>query len=189
MTSRAARRAATARFSPRKSSCRSSIWSASRPHPLCSTGPSSTTSTATTLKPATPNACWSLPGRSSRRPDTCRRAARPRRSLPASLTVTRSELYGRVAVLYPNFIVYLVALAVCGSSTSIVVFILFRALMGFVGITFMICGAAVIADIIPPQRHGFAMSLMTSGPTLVSRLSARPEFTVRNLIKSNRVPR
>jgi len=80
-----------------------------------------------------------------------------------------SELYGRVAVLYPSFVVYLVALAVCGSSTNIATFIVFRALMGFAGITFMICGGAVVADIMPPQRRGLAMSLLTSGPTLVSR--------------------
>ena len=80
-----------------------------------------------------------------------------------------SELYGRVAVLYPSFIVYLVTLVVCGSSTNIATFIIFRAVMGFAGITFLICGRAVIADIIPPQRRGLALSLMTSGPTLVCR--------------------
>ena len=85
------------------------------------------------------------------------------------LIAPASELYGRVIVLYPSFIVYLVTLAVCGSSTNIVTFLIFRALMGFVGISFMICGAAVIADIIPPQRRGLAMSFLTSGPTLVSR--------------------
>ena len=46
------------------------------------------------------------------------------------------------------------------------VFIVFRAIMGFAGITFLICGRAVIADIIPPERRGIAVSLMTSGPTL-----------------------
>lgn len=80
-----------------------------------------------------------------------------------------SEVYGRVAVLYPGFIVYLVTLAVCGSSSNIATFIVFRAVMGFAGITFLICGMAVIADIIPPQRRGLALSLLTSGPTLVSR--------------------
>ena len=86
------------------------------------------------------------------------------------LIAPASELYGRVVVLYPSFILYLVTLAVCGSSTNIITFLIFRALMGFAGISFMICGAAVIADIIPAQRRGLAMSLLTSGPTLVSRL-------------------
>lgn len=66
------------------------------------------------------------------------------------LIAPASELYGRVVVLYPSFILYIVTLAVCGSSTNIVTFLIFRALMGFAGISFMICGAAVIADIIPP---------------------------------------
>ena len=36
-----------------------------------------------------------------------------------------SELYGRVAILYPSFIVYLVALAKCGSSTNLATFTVF----------------------------------------------------------------
>jgi len=80
-----------------------------------------------------------------------------------------SELYGRLPVLYPSFIVYLLTLVVCGKSTNIATFIAFRAVMGFAGISFLICGRAVIADIISPQRRGLAVSFMTSGPTLVSK--------------------
>ena len=83
------------------------------------------------------------------------------------LIAPASELYGRVAVLYPGFVLYLVALAVCGSSTNIAVFIVFQAVMGFAGITFLICGRAVVADIIPKRSRGAAVSFMTSGPTLV----------------------
>lgn len=79
-----------------------------------------------------------------------------------------SELYGRMVVLYPSFAVYIAALAICGSSKSIAVFIVFRAVMGFAGITLLICGQAVIADIITPERRGLALSFMTSSVTFVS---------------------
>ncbi|CRG90253.1 putative transporter C1529,01 [Talaromyces islandicus] len=76
-----------------------------------------------------------------------------------------SELYGRLMALYPGFVAYLAALAICGSSNSIAVFIVFRALMGFAGIVFLICGRAIIADIIAPKRRGLAVTLVTSGAT------------------------
>lgn len=79
-----------------------------------------------------------------------------------------SELYGRVVALYPGFVVYLASLAICGSSHSIAVFIVFRALMGFAGIAFLICGRSVIADIVAPKRRGLAVTFMTSGVTFVS---------------------
>jgi MFS family permease len=78
------------------------------------------------------------------------------------------ELYGRVVALYPGFVVYIAALAICGSSHSVAVFIVFRALMGFAGIVFLICGRAVIADIVAPKRRGLAVTFMTSGVTFVS---------------------
>jgi MFS family permease len=78
------------------------------------------------------------------------------------------ELYGRVVALYPGFVVYIATLAICGSSHSIAVFIVFRALIGFAGIAFLICGRAVIADIVAPKRRGLAVTFMTSGITFVS---------------------
>lgn len=84
------------------------------------------------------------------------------------LIAPMSELYGRVVVLYPSFVIYIATLAICGSSRNIAVFIFFRALMGFAGISFLICGRAVIADIITPERRGLALSFMTSSVTFVS---------------------
>jgi MFS family permease len=79
-----------------------------------------------------------------------------------------SEIYGRVVALYPSFVVYLAALAICGSSSNIAVFVVFRAVMGFAGIAFLICGRAVIADIVAPKRRGLALTFLTSGATFVS---------------------
>ena len=100
-----------------------------------------------------------------------------------------SELYGRVTVLYPSFIVYLVALAICGSSTNLGTFTVFRLLMGMAGTGFLICGRAVIADIIPLHRRGLALSFMTSAPTLVSGARAGRMLAMLTLIDVNRVPR
>ena len=84
------------------------------------------------------------------------------------LIAPASELYGRIMVLYPSFIVYLASLAACSATTNIATFIVFRAVMRFAGITFLICERAVVADNISKERRMLALSLMTSWPTLVS---------------------
>ena len=84
------------------------------------------------------------------------------------ITSPASELYGRVMVIYPSFMLFLVCLAVCGESTDVAMFIVFQGLMGCAGITFMISGGAIVADMIPKHRRGLAQSFLTSGPTLVS---------------------
>ncbi|CAG8956468.1 hypothetical protein HYFRA_00003853 [Hymenoscyphus fraxineus] len=78
-----------------------------------------------------------------------------------------SELYGHVAVLYPAYIIFSTGLAVCGSSKSLPLFIVFRAVMGFGAITFVLMGPAIIADLIPRERRGFALSIMSTGPVVV----------------------
>ena len=104
-----------------------------------------------------------------------------------------SELYGRVAVLYPAYAIFLVALAVCGSSTSLSLFIVFRAIMGFAGIAFVILGPAVAADLIPKERRGFALSILSAGPVVVSVIFLVKrhsiQITQRSLLTSCRVQR
>lgn len=78
-----------------------------------------------------------------------------------------SELYGHATVLYPGYIGFMLALAVCGSSRSLALFIVFRALMGFAAITFVLIGPAIVADLIPRERRGFALSIMSAGPVVV----------------------
>lgn len=79
-----------------------------------------------------------------------------------------SELYGRVMILYPAYVVFMASLAMCGSSSSLPLFIVFRAVMGFAGIAFVLLGPAIGADLIPKERRGFALSIMSSGPVVVS---------------------
>ncbi|KAM3075818.1 hypothetical protein ACMFMG_007945 [Clarireedia jacksonii] len=77
-----------------------------------------------------------------------------------------SELYGHVIVLYPAYLLFMVALAVCGSSNNLPLFIIFRALMGFAAITFVLIGPAIVADLIPREKRGFALSIMSAGPVI-----------------------
>lgn len=82
-----------------------------------------------------------------------------------------SEMYGRVWVLFPAYVIFLVSLAVCGSSTSLALFIFFRAIMGFAGVGFVLLGPAIVADLIPAERRGLALSVMSAGPVVVSMAS------------------
>jgi MFS family permease len=79
-----------------------------------------------------------------------------------------SELYGHIAVLYPAYVVFIAALAVCGSSKYLALFIVFRAVMGFGAITFVLIGPAIVADLVPRERRGLALSVMSTGPVIVS---------------------
>ena len=103
-----------------------------------------------------------------------------------------SELYGRVVVLHSAYAIFLVALAVCGSSMSLSLFIVFRAIMGFAGIAFVLLGPAVAADLIPKERRGFALSILSAGPVVVSIMSPVKQHsmqTQRSSLTSCRVQR
>ncbi|TGO49249.1 hypothetical protein BCON_0216g00230 [Botryotinia convoluta] len=78
-----------------------------------------------------------------------------------------SELYGHVSVLYPGYIGFMLALAVCGSSRSLPLFVVFRAIMGFAAITFVLMGPAIVADLIPREQRGSALSIMSTGPVVL----------------------
>ncbi len=79
-----------------------------------------------------------------------------------------SETYGRRYVLFPAYVLFMVSLAVCGASESLPLFVVFRAVMGFAGIGFVLLGPAVVADLMPVERRGMALSVMAAGPVVVS---------------------
>ena len=81
-----------------------------------------------------------------------------------------SELYERIYVAFPAYVISIVSLAVCGASESLPLFIVFRAIMGFAGVGFVILGPAVVADLMPVEKRGLALSVMTTGPVVVSFL-------------------
>lgn len=78
-----------------------------------------------------------------------------------------SEMWGRRYVLYFSFVAFSVGLAVCGASEDLVLFIFFRAVQGFAGIGFVLMGPAVVADIMPKERRGLSLSVMSAGPVVV----------------------
>ena len=78
-----------------------------------------------------------------------------------------SEIYGRVMLIYAAYVVFLVTLAICGSTSSLAVLIIFRAIMGFAGLVFVLLGPAMIADFVAKDRHGLAISIVSMGPSLV----------------------
>ena len=85
------------------------------------------------------------------------------------LIAPMSEVYGRTSILWPAYVLFIVTLAVCGSATTLILFIVIRCVMGFAANALLIVGPAIIADIIPKDRRGLALSMLRSGPTLVSR--------------------
>ena len=78
-----------------------------------------------------------------------------------------SEIYGRIYILLPAYVIFMVSLAVCGASANFALFIVFRAIMGFAGIGFVLLGPAVVADLIPVEKRGLALSIMAAGPVVV----------------------
>jgi MFS family permease len=86
------------------------------------------------------------------------------------LIAPTSELYGRIVVLRPAYVLFMVTLAVCATTKNLAVFLVIRCIMGFAGNAFVIVGPAIVADIIPSERRGLALSVLSSGPVLVSRM-------------------
>ena len=78
-----------------------------------------------------------------------------------------SELHGRVPVLGFAYVVFIVTLVVCGTSTSLAGFVIVRVVMGFAGIGFAIVGPGVVADIVPEEQRALAVSVLSSGLALV----------------------
>ncbi|KAB8302655.1 hypothetical protein EYC80_006019 [Monilinia laxa] len=82
------------------------------------------------------------------------------------IIASMSELYGRATVLYPGYIGFMLALAVCGSSRNLLLSVIFRAIMGFAAITFVLMCPAIVADLIPREERGLALSIMSAGPVV-----------------------
>ncbi|KZL69403.1 major facilitator superfamily protein [Colletotrichum tofieldiae] len=74
-----------------------------------------------------------------------------------------SELYGRLYVYHVSNGLFLVFTVGCALSTQTGMFVAFRLLAGCVGATPMVLGGGSIADIIPPERRGAAMTLWGVG--------------------------
>lgn len=82
------------------------------------------------------------------------------------LMAPMSELYGRTPVYHvcnPLFVIFSVG---CALATNSGMLMAFRFLAGFVGVAVVTCGSGTIADMMPPERRGAAMSVWSVGPLL-----------------------
>ncbi len=78
-----------------------------------------------------------------------------------------SEVYGRAVILHIANVVYLVTAVVCAVSNSLSLFLVFRLIMGFAGCASVTLGGGVIADLMPVERRGVALTVWSTGPILV----------------------
>ncbi|EFE44955.1 hypothetical protein TRV_00206 [Trichophyton verrucosum HKI 0517] len=77
-----------------------------------------------------------------------------------------SELYGRLVIYYTCILVFLAFTAGCTFSTNVEMFLAFRFICGCAASGPMSIGGGTLADIIPQEERGRAISIFTLGPML-----------------------
>ncbi|EFR02438.1 polyamine transporter 4 [Nannizzia gypsea CBS 118893] len=77
-----------------------------------------------------------------------------------------SELYGRLVIYYTCSLVFLAFTVGCTFSTNVEMFLAFRFICGCAASGPMSIGGGTLADIIPQEERGRAISIFTSGPAL-----------------------
>lgn len=79
-----------------------------------------------------------------------------------------SELYGRAVLLHCSNVGLIAFSIACAVSPNLGLFTFFRLMMGVAGCVPVTIGGGVIADIVPLEKRGAAMSFWGMGPILVS---------------------
>ncbi|KAL9131628.1 MAG: hypothetical protein Q9217_000516 [Psora testacea] len=87
------------------------------------------------------------------------------------LIAPMSEIHGRAPILHIANVAYLVTAVVSAVSNSLSLFIIFRLFMGFAGCASVTLGGGVIADLMPPEKRGVAMTAWSTGPILLGALT------------------
>lgn len=77
-----------------------------------------------------------------------------------------SEIYGRVIVYNVTNVLFLVFTILCALSPNQSVFLTARFLSGFVGVATITIGSGTIADLMPKQERGKAVSVWSVGTIL-----------------------
>jgi multidrug resistance protein len=77
-----------------------------------------------------------------------------------------SELYGRVPLYHITNFLFIIFTVACALSPSLGALIAFRLLAGAAGSAALTNGGGTIADLIPIEKRGFAMSVFVIGPLL-----------------------
>lgn len=75
-----------------------------------------------------------------------------------------SEYGGRVVVYNTCNVLFLVFTILNAVAKNMAMLIVFRFLAGFAGVAAITCGSGTIADLMPAQKRGMAMSLWSLGP-------------------------
>jgi multidrug resistance protein len=77
-----------------------------------------------------------------------------------------SELYGRSIVFHVANVVFLIASTLCAVSVSLPMLIVFRLVMGLACVIPITLGGGYVADLMPAENRGMALTLWTIGPLL-----------------------
>lgn len=77
-----------------------------------------------------------------------------------------SEIYGRNPIYHCCNVLFVLFSVGCALSTNMGMLIAFRFLSGFAGCAVVTCGAGSIADMMPTEYRGRAMSIWAMGPLL-----------------------
>ncbi|KAJ8125894.1 hypothetical protein O1611_g7743 [Lasiodiplodia mahajangana] len=77
-----------------------------------------------------------------------------------------SEMYGRIRVYHVCNVLFVVFTIACAVASSFDQLLAFRFLSGFAGVATVTCGSGSIADMIPREQRGKAISVWSSGPLL-----------------------
>lgn len=77
-----------------------------------------------------------------------------------------SERYGRAVVYHTTNVLFTIFTAVCGLSSSEAMFLVFRFLSGFAGVATITIGSGTIADLMPREERGRAVSIWAVGTIL-----------------------
>lgn len=77
-----------------------------------------------------------------------------------------SEIYGRNPVYHVCNVLFVCFSLGCALATNMAMLIAFRFLSGFAGVAVVTCGAGSIADMMPAEYRGRAISIWSMGPLL-----------------------
>ncbi|CAN8098257.1 unnamed protein product [Discula destructiva] len=82
------------------------------------------------------------------------------------LVAPMSEIYGRTPIYHICNVLFVCFSVGCALANSMGMLIAFRFLSGFAGVAAVTCGAGSIADMLPAETRGKAMSIWSLGPLL-----------------------
>ena len=77
-----------------------------------------------------------------------------------------SEMFGRTVVYHVCNIGFIAFTVACAVASNLNMLVAFRFFAGFVGVAVITCGSGNIADMMPQEQRGRAMSAWAMGPLL-----------------------